>query len=335
MTENKKPRFLYRVLPGLLISVCALVALIILSDTDRVLQALKEVSVGILLPAVGLVIISLFTRAFAWRSILQERITLWQSFLIINTGYFINTVLPFRMGEISRAFLLMPSGLGFWEALPSIVLERLFDIGFALSLLFIGLPYALGFSDDLIYPYLLAGLVILVVVVFFLGVRHRERIMAWLERIPLQNEKIKGRVIRFTDSIISSLSILTSPGRILKVLAGMGLSWGIALVFQFTLLRAFIPDARLVWAAFALGAVAVGVSVPSSPGNIGLYEGSITLALSAYGVDPSLAFTYALSSHIINLGITTGFGAYGLVREGVGLRDVWQFGKQQKKGEEI
>lgn len=334
MTEKQNTRFPYRVIPGILISIGALIVLISLSDSDIVLEALKNVELQILFPAVVLVIISLFTRAFAWRGILQERITLWQSYLIINAGYFVNTVLPFRLGEISRAFLLMPSGFGFWEALPSIILERLIDVGFALGLLFIGLPSALGFTNSLVYAYILAGLVTLAVVFLYLGNKNRERILVWVEGIPLRNEKIRIRVVRFVKSVISSLEILAHPRRLLQVLVGMAVSWGIALGFQYLLLRVFVPDARLAWAAFALGAVAVGVSVPSSPGNIGLYEGSITLALSACGVDPSLAFTYALTSHIINLGITTGFGVYGLVREGVGLRDVWQFAKGQK-GEEI
>ncbi len=332
MTEKQDLRFVYRIIPGILISVIALVALIIFSGPEAILTALKAVKLQVLFMAAGLVIISLVTRAYAWRGILQDRITLWQSYLIINAGYFVNTVLPFRLGEISRVFLLMPSGFGFWEALPSIVLERLFDFGFALSLLFLGLPYALGFTDDLVFAYLLAGLVAVALLVLFLLGKYRDRVTAWLEGMPLQNENFKQKAIHFVKTILSSLQILTNLRRTVKVLLGMAASWGIALLFQYLLLQAFVPDARLVWAVFALGAVAVGVSIPSSPGNIGLYEGSLTLALTACGVEPSLAFSYALTSHIINLGITTGFGAYGLVREGVGLRDVWQFGKQQKKG---
>jgi uncharacterized protein (TIRG00374 family) len=329
MKEKSLP---YRIVPGILISAMVLIVLISLSDTDRVFLALKEMKPGILLPAVGLVVISLFTRAFAWRAILQERISLWQSYLLINTGYFVNTVLPFRLGEISRAFLLLPSGFGFWEALPTIVLERIFDVFFALSLLFIGLPSAIGFNNNLITLYILAGLAVLGIVIFIMGVKNRERIQTWMRSIPVKNEKNKEKLVRFTESIFSSLEILNSPDRIITVVVGLGISWGIALIFQFLLLRAFIPDAPLAWAAFALGAVAVGVSLPSSPGNIGLYEGSITLALTACGVDPSLAFTYALTSHIINLVITAIFGAYGLVREGVGLRDIWRLRTKKEEG---
>lgn len=335
MTEKQGAKLAIRIIPGIVISICALVALWVFSDSEVVIDTFRGIRLGVLLPAVALVVISLFTRAFAWRGILQDRVTLWSSYLIINAGYFVNTILPFRLGEISRAFLLKPSGFGFWEALPTIVLERIFDVGFALGLLFIGLPSALGFSDDLLYPYALAGGVVLVGFFLFLVVKNRVGILAWLEGIPLENENIKSRLVRFIRSIISSLEILAQPGRLAKVLLGLAVSWVIALIFQFILLRAFVPEARLAWAAFALGALAVGVSVPSSPGNIGLYEASITLALSACGVESSLAFAYALTSHVINLGITTAFGAYGLVREGVRLRDVWEFGVDHKEGEKL
>jgi uncharacterized protein (TIRG00374 family) len=335
MTQNPDKKFPYRAIPGILISILALAVLIGLSDLTTMRAALSEISLVTLAIAGGLVIISLFTRAYAWRGILQERINLWQTFLIINAGYFINTILPFRLGEISRALLLRPAGFGFWQALPSIFLERVFDLIFALSLLFVGLPYALGFTNDLTFAYILGGLVLLVLVFLFWAVKNRSRIAIWLEEFPLRNEKAKQRMVRFTDSILSSLEILTSYRRTLAVLLGMGASWGIALAFQFLLLRAFVPDAQLAWAAFALGAVAIGVSVPSSPGNIGIYEGSLTLALTFCGVEPSLAFTYAITSHIINLGITTSFGAYGLVREGVKLKDVWQFSNQKNHGESL
>lgn len=335
MTEKQGKKLAFRIIPGIVISICALIALWVFSDSEVVIDAFKGLNPGVLFFLVLLVIISLFTRAFAARVLLRERITLWGSFLIINAGYFVNTILPFRLGEISRAFLLKPSGFRFWEALPAIVLERIFDAGFALSLLFIGLPAALGFSDDLVYPYVLAGGVVLVGVFLFLVVQNRTRLLNWLEGIPLENENLKSRLVRFIRSIISSLEILAQPGRLAKVLLGLAVSWLIALGFQYILLRAFVPDARLSWAAFALGALAVGVSVPSSPGNIGLYEASITLALSACGVESSLAFAYALTSHVINLGITTAFGAYGLVREGVKLRDVWDFGKEHKEGEKL
>jgi uncharacterized protein (TIRG00374 family) len=111
----------------------------------------------------------------------------------------------------------------------------------------------------------------------------------------------------------------------------MLISWILALIIQYLLLRAFIPEAKLIWAAFALSAVSLGVSIPSSPGNIGVYEASITLALSAFGIDQSLAFSYALVSHILSLIITTVLGSYSLVNEGYKLGDIWRLSRDHQK----
>jgi uncharacterized membrane protein YbhN (UPF0104 family) len=121
------------------------------------------------------------------------------------------------------------------------------------------------------------------------------------------------------------LAILKEPWQVIKVFLLSALGWIIALLYQYLLLKVFLPEAQIIWAVFALGAVAVGVSVPSSPGNIGVYEASITLALIAFGVDGSIAFTYALTSHVLSLSVTTLFGAFALVREGYAIKDILQF----------
>lgn len=334
MTEMVERRFPYRIIPGVLISLLALAVLFWISDAEKLLAGLKGVDIKVLIVSVMMVILSLFARAYSWREILAERVSLQHSFLIINAGYFVNTVLPFRLGEIARALMLRPAGLGFWEALPAVALERMIDVIIGFSLLILSLPSAMTSEVNVVYSFLMIGIVAVGILVIFLMVRFRDRILAWLDKSRFSGSRLFTRAVQLYKSVLEGFLVLSSPGRLIKVFLGMGLCWALAVLFQFILLRSFIPEAKLIWAAFTMGAVAVGVSIPSSPGNIGLYEGSITLALSAFGVDPSLALSYALTSHLLNLGITTGFGVYGLVRIGVGLRDIWQFGRQ-KKGEKI
>ena len=323
-----------RLAVGLFISLAALAALIWFIDGREVLAAIKQVNLIWIFPVLILLFISLLTRAGAWRVILQERISLWRSFLIINAGYFVNTILPFRIGEITRAFLLLPSGFSFWEAFPTIILERMFDILFAVGLFLTGLPYALGFAQGIVYAYIMGGLVLIGLISLVLLVRYQGSVFSWLERISVPWEDKKEWLIEKLRFMLSGLMILNRPNQILKTFIGMILSWGIALVYHFILLRAFLPEAQVIWAVFALGALALGVSIPSSPGNIGIYEASITVALSAFGVDQSLAFTYALTSHVLSLGMTTVFGAFTLVNQGYALSDIWRFSIEQKKDKE-
>ena len=111
----------------------------------------------------------------------------------------------------------------------------------------------------------------------------------------------------------------------------MATAWGLSYLFQYFLFLAFFPEAKMIWIVFALGAVALGISVPSSPGNIGLYEASFTLALAAFGIDYSIAFSYAVTSHILNLVIPITCGPFGLVKGGYKLNDIWRLRDQQVK----
>ena len=314
-----------------MLSLVALAIMIVFIDEKQVAAAFKEINILVVVPLMFLLVIALLFRAYSWRVILNEKVSLSQSFLIINAGYFVNTILPFRVGELARVFLLLPSGFSFWSAIPTILVERIIDLGFALSLFFIGLPFALDFSQDIFTLYLLAGFAVLGIVILILLVKNKEKVYRWLENLNLLGGRFKSRLIDLVRSVLSSLETLSDPLKFAKVFIGMVLSWGLSLIFQYLLLKAFIPEANLIMAVFAIGAVAIGISIPSSPGNIGLYEASITLALTAFGIDRSIAFSYALTSHAINLTVTTIFGSFGLVREGYSLRDVWQYSKQHRE----
>ena len=64
--------------------------------------------------------------------------------MTLNEGYFFNNILPFRMGELARAFLMgRRSRLGMFYVLSTIVVERSYDLVIAASLLLLTLPLAL------------------------------------------------------------------------------------------------------------------------------------------------------------------------------------------------
>jgi len=324
-----------RLILGITLSLIALIVLILLVDGQQVLNSLQQINLVIIIPVILLLITSLMTRAGAWRFILKERISLKKSFFIINSGYFVNTVLPFRIGEITRAYLLLPAGFVFWEALPSIMLERLIDIGFTLSLFFVGLPFAVGFSQSPRFAYLFTGMIITGIILLYFLIRNRDSVINWFAQTSFFQPKLRNRLLNMAKAVLSSLDILTDPMQLVKVFILMLSSWLIALIYQFLLLKAFIPDAKFIWMVFTLGALGLGVSIPSSPGNIGLYEASITIGLVAFGVDHEVALAFAIVSHILSLLITTLLGSFGLVREGFVLRDIWQFRAEQEKEAEL
>jgi hypothetical protein len=239
------------------------------------------------------------------------------------------------MGEVARAFLLKPSGLSFWEAIPTIILERVFDLILAVSLFLGALPFILNYPQGIRYALFLGGLVIVGLLLLYLVVRFQNPILDRLNSKKNRDGGWKEALLVRLRAFLDGLEILSDPIRFFQAFAWMALTWGLALGYQYLLLLAFNSQAKLLWAAFGLGAVALGVSLPSSPGNIGVYEASLVAALMVLGMDRSLAFAYAVVSHILNVAFTTLFGSYALVHEGLAIRNVLEFAARKKKEGEI
>lgn len=316
---------------GILISAAALAGLLWVIDLREVLQALRAVDLRYFAPILTLTVISFWTRAAGWQTILPVQIQVWKVFLYINAGYLLNTIFPLRMGEVGRAFMLKPSGLDFWEAIPTIVLERIFDFLLAASLFLGALPFILQIPQGTQYAVLVVGMVLVGLSSLYLLVRHQKSVLRWVSDRKGTGGGWVGWIEKRLRSFLSGLDILADPARFFRAFLWMFLSWMLAWGYQYLLLRAFFPQAKLLWAAFALGAVALGISLPSSPGNIGVYEASMVAALLVFGLDQSTAFGYAIVSHVLNLSMTTIFGSFALVHEGFELRKMLQYGETQKE----
>ncbi len=329
MTENEQPNFwkdFRRMLPGLLVSVVVIAVLLYFVDLSEVVEALKQTNYSLVPVSAAVLILSMLARAVAWRAILQDKVSVSKSFFTISEGYLLNTVLPFRLGELGRAMLLSTTskvGLTFWEVLATILVERIFDLALMASLLITTVLFVSGAEWAMQAALTVAGLVVVGFVVLYLVTRNQE----WALRLF---EKIFGRwpkLVEFgrdkVESIFEGFSALTDIGRFLQVLLWMLVSWSLNVSWYYILLLAFLPGAKFLWAAFTVGMTGLGVSVPSTPGNLGVLEGSIVAGLTIVKVDESLALAYALLSHAIYIAVTVTLGIFGLTRDGQSLRQVY------------
>ena len=137
----KTRKDLWHILPGILISLIALALVFYFVDWHGFLDALKHANYSFYFLALLVYLISYFFRTWAWRSLLKEEVSFKKVFLTMNAGYLLNNILPFRLGELGRAFLLGHAGLGFWRVFSTILIERSFDMILAAGLLLGTLPF--------------------------------------------------------------------------------------------------------------------------------------------------------------------------------------------------
>jgi uncharacterized protein (TIRG00374 family) len=130
------------------------------------------------------------------------------------------------------------------------------------------------------------------------------------------------RLIQGAEGIVAGLVVLKSPARFAGVVFWSLVLWiknaaAFAICF-----RAFGLDVPLEAALLLQGIIGFGVAVPSTPGFIGVFEAATLLTLQLYGVDSSLAVSYALTYHLTTFLPITLLGFWSLSRLHMGLREL-------------
>ena len=333
---------LLRILPGVIISLVAIIVLAKLIDPAAFWVALRQVNLWYLAAYMVVSLAWLAVRAQLWRILLAApqvgdqaaRVRYSDVFLTINAGYLLNNTLPLRMGEVGRAYLMsLKSGLPFWRIAPTVVIERLLDIAFAAGIFLLTLPPALAViraraglaeGEDMnaaATSAIVIGVVMVVgLVAVHLVARYRENVSALLERwLP---ERVAGRLRPFYANLFEGIAVVASLPRYLQVVAWEILNWALAFL-QFTvLILAFFPPQSPFWgtllhSAFTMGTFALGIAVPSTPASIGVYEAAFSTPLILLGADQSTAVACAVLSHGLQFVLTAGFVAAALSRSGL------------------
>jgi uncharacterized protein (TIRG00374 family) len=286
---------------------------------------LRQANLALILANVAITVLWLTVRAHVWRSLLQKQATPRQTFLTINEGYLLNNLLPFRLGEVGRAYLLShKTSLGFWQILPTILIERVLDLAMAAGLVLSSLPFVVGATWARQAVFAAVGIVALGLGGLYLLARRQEFVLRIFEKLSQRWAFLQKIGQSTLPSFLAGLGVFNDGRIFLQSVLLMVLNWLVAIGQYYVLLLAFLPQASLLWAVFSLGVAALGIAAPSSPGAIGVLEISLVGALSLFGVDPSTALAFALTAHLLNYVVTGTIGAYALTLDGESLGQLYR-----------
>ncbi len=323
-------------LPGVVISLIAIYAITRVGTWEDVKTAFNAVRPINLIGAVVLTVVSLFTRAMTWRTLLENRPSLLKTFSIVNIGYFFNNIFPLRAGEVARAVFMGRSiGLSPFHVLSTIVIERAFDVAMAASLLLITLPLALGLEWAKPVAMISLAVVIGALAAMFFIARNTSAVMGWLEKTAGKWGWFKRLVLPQLESILNGFSVLTRPSQFFIGLFWIALSWVIWVFLYWIMLLPISPTSPLWHAAFVDSTLAMGVAIPSAPGSLGIFEATIVGALAILGISQGAALGYALLMHIFNYAITGVLGIISLIVEGRSFSSVFAAMDLNSAGEDV
>ena len=317
-------RSLLRWLPGILITTLALWLLARAIDWQTFLASLAAIPIGILLLSIPIYLIGLTLRALAWQFLLQRKVSPKDAILALSEGYFFNNILPFRLGELARAFLLgRRSRLGTFHILPTIVVERSYDLVIAASLLLVTLPLALRLEWARPIALVLLAVILGGLFLVYLAARNREWVEALVDRLAGRWGLVRRFVLPQLHSILNGFSVLTRVEFFAGSFGLLALSWFLAILRDWLLIRVFVPDAPLWWAALGISASNIVGAVPSVMASLGTYELGAVGALTLVGMAEENILAYALVTHVTHLIFSSLIGAYGLAQEGQTISEVY------------
>lgn len=320
MLKNAK-----RWLPGAIVSI-ALIALVLNAvDLKAVGNELRNANYSLIILAGILSVIWLMVRGMVWRTLLQNRPSYRDTFITLGEGYLLNNFLPFRLGEIGRAFLLsQKSPLKFTEILPTIIVERIFDLIISASILVIAVPYVAGAEGAAQVGYAIGGIVLVAVVLLYIAAQNQAWALKLFNKLTARFPKIQQIGGELVASLLTGLSVFTDGWLFARFLFWIIINWLIAIFQYFLVILAFLPQATLIWSMFCLGIAAFGNAIPSLPGAVGTLEAAIVFSIETLSNNAAAAGGIAAMVRLFNYLVTTIVGLYGLNTEGETLSGIYQ-----------
>ena len=304
----------FRVLLGLAISALFLGLLLWRANPREVVEALAGADYVWLIPAVLIFFVELWVRAVRYRYIIRglKPVSASGLFPILVIGNMANNLLPLRMGELVRAYLLGERyNLSKMASLGTGVVERIFD-GLTLLVFLTATIAVLGASraihDITLVAVAVFALALAVFIACLASPDGSERLIERLAR-PLPHG-IRDRAVALAVSFIEGLRALRHADAISWVVGTSLLSWLLETAVYACVGQAF--GLSIPWGYYLMAVCAgnLALTAPSSPGGTGVFEFVVAQVIILASVDESVAAAYAFAAHATVLLPATLLGLY-------------------------
>lgn len=260
--------------------------------------------------------------AFRWSKVCGGKVRFKDTFTALLIGLFVNNVLPARIGELARGYVLSKkTGLSLTYSLSTVLADRFFDLVGLLAITFLFLPeQALPPTVSKAIFFLVALLIICIVGMILLSrKRFADGIATKLHRIKRPFfSKIAHRVLEVQEN----LKRINSPLNLLGFSVLSIANWLSMTAALYITALSLGVKVNIVHMPFVCALLNMGLTVPSSPGYIGVYQFLLTYLLMVFAVPKSEAFTVSLLFHAMWYIPYNIVGALLLIKENLKFKEL-------------
>ncbi|MYE27527.1 MAG: flippase-like domain-containing protein [Chloroflexi bacterium] len=310
-------RFLF-ILASIVVSVISLALVLRAVPINDVVNSLRSADPAYLLIALLFATLALLTRGIRWWLLLDRRISVAESFHMVNV-MFLGNQLPFRLGEVARGILAARRGVPLVTSGASIIVERLIDmlvvvlvIAYAVSLL-PSVPSDITEKAALFGALALVGFLVLLAFAHAPGPAHGLlnailKAAPPLKRLPLRT---------MLEHLLEALRPLTDLRTLGNTAIWTALAWAAALAaFYFSHLALGIEVDYLISVSLGIALTALSIAFPVSVAALGPFELAILTTGRLVGMSDADALALGFLLHGINVFSYALWGTIGLLALG-------------------
>jgi len=300
-------------------------------DLDKLLYYFGYDNIDILFYVFLVNIILRLVIALRWNKLLEifpgnKFVT---TFHYTNIGYFANNVLPARLGDFMKSYLLAKKQhYNLTQVITSSIIERIFDL-IGLSVLFLIAIFRYDIPENILKGgAIFIGVLFIAALVVLVMLKKKDTIDLKLERLS------KYKIINFfrskIESVFNYLKSYLNIKDMIFLIATTAFIWFFYVFAGFLIIERL--SGELSWDASMLSLILLGVSfiLPSTPGNVGVHQFACVVAFGILGLDKTqaVAFSFYYQIPVIIISIILGF--ISIYYEGFSLKGISRVSKEAK-----
>lgn len=294
-------------------------------DFKESLEIIKNIKVIYLIFSVIVGTSIVVLRALRWQCFIPLKNKIRKSTIVASVyiGYMANNILPAKLGEVVRAYVLgNKENISKTAIFASVISERLFDVFtgvlmLAVAIIFIpSLPKTIFYGAVLLFVICIIGGCLLV----FISKKKDFAFSVFSKVISFLPKKIKEKTKTMFHKFIEGIGFRADKKHIFFLIFYTITYWGGQVISVLLLFKAFSIDGSPALALFTIAAMGFGFAVPAAPSGIGPIEWIVIFALTLVGVDKTLAASFAFVYHLIGIIPVTAVGFFSLLYLGIDLK---------------
>ncbi len=295
-------------------------------DISELWFYLRTANIFYIILAISLIIFSVAIRAERWQLLLKpmKKISFLPLFSSTMIGYFGNAVMPFRFGELLRAYSIgSMKKIDVSGAFGTILLERLLDmLGLVFTMFIFSWFYPFEHGGKSVMIIIATSSILLFSLVLWLGSKQSQFFLN-LKKISILKAPLPQRLLTIMNKIVDGITSIRDTKHVGQIIIHTIFMWVVYFFVTYSVILATNISINWIGVGIILISTSLALAIPAAPGGLGTYHAAAVYILTSYFfIDRVESQAFAVILHAVGFLPLLLIGFIFFIRSSLHFKDV-------------